>query len=186
MKRHKATRFFIIALVLFIQIAFLTMIVKETYAIDTRIAILLIGLIVLTLLFGHKYLDLHHDEYAYEKASIALWVPVGALLCYLLYTYTDVGNVIAAAIIGTAASFLPNINRNSDYLKKLPTAIYCGVFVGMSSPVVAPSVFYVIAAGIIAGVVFLLSKNLFVGIGGKLGTIAFVGVVMVTLINFIS
>jgi hypothetical protein len=33
------------------------------------------------------------------------------------------------------------------------------------------------------GIFFMLSKNLFVGIGGKLGTIAFGGVVIITLIN---
>jgi len=186
MKRHKAARILIIAIVLIIQISFLAMIVKENYEADNLAAILLVVLIVLTLLFGHKFLDLHHDAYDYEKISVAIWVPIGAAMCYFINGNTDLGSVLSASIIGTVASFLPNINKRSDYLKKLPAAIYCGVFVGMSSFEIAPSGVYVIAAGIVSGAVFIMSKNLFVGFGGKLGTIAFVGVVMVTLINWIS
>jgi hypothetical protein len=52
--------------VLFMQITFLTMIVKEQYKLD-NFAIFLILLLSLTLLFGYKYLDLHHEEYVYEN-----------------------------------------------------------------------------------------------------------------------
>jgi hypothetical protein len=52
----------------------------------------------------------------------------------------------------------------------------------MSSVAIIPSIL-VVAAGILAGLFFMLSKNLFVGMGGKLGSIAFVGVVIITLIN---
>jgi hypothetical protein len=52
--------------VLFMQITFLTMIVKE-HKLDNFAAIFLILLLSLTLLFGYKYLDLHHEEYVYEN-----------------------------------------------------------------------------------------------------------------------
>jgi hypothetical protein len=45
------------------------------------------------------------------------------------------------------------------------------------SSVIIPSIVLVIAAGILAGLFFYVIKNLFVGMGGKLGTIAFGGVV---------
>ena len=173
-------------IVLFMQITFLIMIVKEQYEADNFAIILLILLIILTMFFGHKYLNLHHDEYAYEKISVAVWVPLGGLICYLLNLYTDFGSVLSAGIVGTLASFLPMINKESTYLKKLPDAIYCGVFVGMSSVEIIPSIVLVIVAGVFAGVFFMLSKNLFVGIGGKLGTIAFGGVVIITVINGLS
>jgi hypothetical protein len=44
----------------------------------------------------------------------------------------------------------------------------------MSSVEIIPSIVLVIAAGVLRAC-FMLSKNLFVGIGGKLGTIAFGG-----------
>lgn len=183
MNKHKASRFFIVLTILFMQITFLTMIVKEQYKLDNFASIPLIVLLSLTLLFGYKYLDLHHEEYVYEKFLVALWVPVGAVMCYILNLYFGFGSVISAGIIGTSASFLPSINKESYYLKQLPAAIYCGVFVGMSSVAIIPSIVLVIAAGILAGVFFMLSKNLFVGMGGKLGSIAFVGVVIITIIN---
>jgi hypothetical protein len=186
MKKHKIVRFFMKLIVLFMQITFLTMIVKEQYEADNFAIILLILLIILTIFFGYKYLNLHHDEYAYEKISVALWVPLGGLMCYLLNFHTDLGSVLSAGIIGVLASFLPFINKESNYLKKLPDAIYCGVFVGMSSVEIIPSIVLVIAAGVFAGIFFMLSKNIFVGIGGKLGTIAFGGVVIITLINSLS
>jgi hypothetical protein len=66
MKKHKALRIFMILTVLFMQIAFLAMIVKEQYELNKFAFIVLILIITLTLLFGYKYLDLYHDEYNYD------------------------------------------------------------------------------------------------------------------------
>lgn len=186
MKKHKVIRLCIIITVLILQIAFLAVTVKEKYETDNFAAILSILLIILTIFFGYRYLDLHHHEYAYEKVSVVMWVPIGAVLCYVLNIYGELGSVLAAGITGTIASFLPKINKNSSYLKRLPTAMYCGAFVGMSSLEITPSIGFVIAAGLLAGVFYMLSKNMFLGVGGKLGTIAFVGVVIVSLVNWMS
>ncbi len=186
MKRHKAIRFLMIITVLFVQITFLTMIVKEKYETDAFATIPLILLIMLTMFIGYGYLDLHHEEYSYEKISVVIWVPVGAVMCYVLNVYGGLGSVLSAGITGTLASFLPTINKQSARLEKLPAAIYCGAFVGMSSTVVTPSIGFVVAAGILAGIFFMLSKNMFLGIGGKLGTIAFGSVVIVSLIYWLS
>ena len=130
-------------------------------------------------------MNLHDEKDIYEKISVAFWLPFGAVFCYFLSIYANLGSVLAAGITGTLASFLPLINKKSDYLQKLPATIYCGSFVGMSSIAIAPSISFVILAGILASILFILSKNLFVGIGGKLGTIAFGGVVMASLIFFL-
>lgn len=137
-------------------------------------------------LLGHYVLDLHEKDLELEKLSVVVWVPFGAMCCYLLNSKTGLGSVISAGIIGTLASFLPNVNKHSNYFKKIPPAIYCGVFVGMSSSAVSPSIAYVVTASIIAGLFLLLSKNLFTGFGGKLGTMAFMGVFIVYLIKLVS
>lgn len=168
--------------VLLIQVTFLTIIVKEKYEAGNVTAILSLFLITLTIYFGYRYLDLHHEEYSYEKVSVIIWVPIGAVTCYLLNVFGGLGSVLSAAVTGTVASFLTSINKQSIYLKKLPAAIYCGAFVGMSSLEIIPSIGFVLAAGILAGIFLMLSKNLFLGIGGKLGTIAFGGVVIVSLL----
>ncbi|GAL01410.1 hypothetical transmembrane protein [Nonlabens ulvanivorans] len=184
MKRHKAIRFFMIMMVMLLQLLFLAWIIKEKYEISNFIALVGIISISLLLLFGYRYLDLHHENYEYEKLIVVIWVPIGAVLCYLISIHLKLGPVIAAGFIGTAVSYLPTINSKSNYLKQLPVPIYCGTFVGMSSVFVIPSLGYVISAGIFAALFLMLSKNLFLGIGGKLGTIAFASVVFITFLNW--
>mgnify|MGYP003691631273 CR=1 FL=1 len=186
MNINKTARNFMIAFVLIIQVAFLALIFKKHYDTDNITALLSIFIITVIVLFGHRHLDLHDEEHAYEKISVVIWAPVGALICHLLHLYTDFGAVLSAGIIGTLASFIPSLNSQSQYLKQLPPVIYCGVFVGMSSSSVTPSLILVVSAGVFAGVFLLLSKSLFVGIGGRLGTLAFLGVVVASLIKLFS
>ncbi len=168
--------------VLLIQVAFLTTIAKEQFETGNFTALLSMLLLALTLFFGYRYVDLHHEKYEYENIWVIVWVPVGAIICYLINVIGGLGSVLSAGITGTVASFIPEINKESGYLKKLPAAIYCGVFVGMSSAEIVPSIGFVIAAGMLAGVFLMLSKNMFLGLGGKLGTVAFGGVVIVSLL----
>lgn len=186
MKRHKAIRFFMVITVFIMQVIFLMMTLKENYESNNFLIVTSVLLIALTIFFGYRYLDLHHEEHSYEKVSVVIWVPIGALICYSLNVYGDLGSVLAAGITGTTASFIPAINKKSDYLEKLPAAIYCGAFVGMSSVEISPSVGFIVTAGVLTGVFFMLSKNLFLGIGGKLGSIAFLGVVVIYLLNWLS
>ena len=185
MKKHKAARFLMISTVLFVQLIFLLMIIKEQYESNNFATILSIIAVTFVLISGYKYLDLHHEEYVYENISVVVWVPIGAVICYLLNTSTDLGSVLSVGITGAVASLLPSIDKKSDYFNKLPAAIYCGAFIGMSSVKIAPSIGFVIAAGILAGLFFMLAKNLFVGIGGKFGSIAFGSMVIISLINWL-
>ena len=184
MRKHKAIRFLMVITVVFVLITFLTMIVKEHYGTNTTIIITAI-FIILTLLLGYRYLDLHHEDYAYERVAVVIWVPIGAVLCYLLNVNAGLGPILSMGIVGTLASFAPSLNKNSNYLKQIPASIYCGAFVGMSSVDTTPNIGFVLAAGTVAGLFFMISKNLFLGVGGKLGTMAFAGVTMATLIYWI-
>ncbi|MDQ0477250.1 hypothetical protein [Chryseobacterium sp. MDT2-18] len=185
MKKHKAARFLMTSTVLFVQVVFLLMIIKEQYETNHFATIISVLFITLMLISGYKYLDLHHEEYVYENISVAIWVPVGASACYLLNTSTDLGSVLSVGITGAFASFFPSIDKKSEYFNNVPAAIYCGAFIGMSALKIAPSIGFVIAAGILAGLFLMLAKNLFVGIGGKLGSIAFGSMVIVTLIHWL-
>lgn len=158
MKKNKAIRRFTIATVLIVQTVFLLLIAKNNYDSNNFFSIVAILLISVIVLLGHGYLDLHHSKHDYEKLSVVIWVPIGAIACHLLNVKYELGNVLSAGIIGTLGSFIPKLNKQSDYYKELPTAIYCGVFVGMSSNTITPTLGFVIAAGIIAGLFFLLSK----------------------------
>ncbi|WP_299781692.1 hypothetical protein [uncultured Formosa sp.] len=158
------------------------MIVLEKYETNAVKSEIIILLIIGIMWLGYRYLDVHHNEYTYEELLVVIWVPIGAVLCYILNVYGHLGSVLSTAITGTVASFLPVINKKSEYLKKIPPSIYCGSFVGMSSLEIAPSISFVITAGLLAGVFLLLSKSIFLGIGGKLGMVAFGGVLMVSFV----
>ncbi|MEP5253607.1 MAG: hypothetical protein ABJQ39_00980 [Winogradskyella arenosi] len=184
MRRHKAIRYLMVISVLLVLVMFLTLVVKEHYDVMTTVVISAV-IILPTLFFGYKYLDLHHEDYGYEKLSVVLWVPIGAVLCYLLNIVAGFGSILAVGIVGTIASFLPHLNQKSHYLKQLPASIYCGAFVGMSSVETTPNIWFVLAAGTLAGFFFMISKNLFLGVGGKLGTMAFGGVIAASFIYWL-
>lgn len=161
------------------------MIGLENYQHNKWQAIVFIVGISVLLLVAYLKAPLHHHEHDIEDILVAIWVPIGAVACYSLHTFLHLEIVIAAGITGTIASFLPNLNKKSAYLSKLPVAIYCGTFVGMSSVNVAKNVGFILSAGIFTGVLLLLSKNLFLGVGGKLGTLAFVGVTIASFLYYI-
>ncbi|WP_278006347.1 hypothetical protein [Winogradskyella marincola] len=162
----------------------LTMIIRTH--LETNLSFVLAAiLIILTMAFGYKHLDLHHKDFAYEKLSYVLWVPVGAVLCYILNVTCGLGSILALGIVGTCTSFLPALNKDSLYLKQIPISIYCGAFVGMSSVETSPSILFVFAAGCLAGLLLMISKNLYLGVGGKLGTMAFGGVILSSLIYWL-
>ena len=179
-KAHKAIQVFSKLAIMGVLTLFSIVIVLEKFESNALRSGMIILLIILILWLGYKYLDVHQNEYTYEEILVVIWVPIGAVLCYMLNVFGDLGGVLSTAITGSVASFLPVFNKKSEYLKKLPPAIYCGSFVGMSSLEIAPSIPFVILAGILAGGFLLLSKSIFMGIGGKLGMVAFGAVLMVS------
>jgi len=121
----------------------------------------------------------------YKDYGAIVFVVLGAGLSYYINVNAGFGPVIATGAVGTFASMLPWLNRNSALLKEAPAAAYCGSFVGMSSPNVAGNILFILFAGFVAGVLLVFSKNIFHGYGGKLGTIAFGGVALTYLVVFL-
>ncbi|MFT4205319.1 MAG: hypothetical protein QM610_15550 [Chitinophagaceae bacterium] len=182
---NRTIRYSVIMVLLVAQSLFLGMIVKEKYQEHTWVSALVIFLVAVFLWVAYMKAPLHHHEHDVEDSLVAVWVPVGAVGCYCVSTQLQLGNVIGAGLTGTLGSFLPNMKKDSAYLSKLPPAIYCGAFVGMSSTSIAPSLGFILAAGTLAGVLLLYSKSLFLGVGGKLGTLAFASVVIVSFILYL-
>lgn len=176
----------VLFLIIVFQGVFLALILKEgwssPYASFQVPVFLIIGA---GLTATYLKIRLHHKEYLYEDIGVAVWVPVGAMTTYFLSTKMSLGPVIAGGITGTVGSYLPSLYKGPVYLKKIPFAIYCGAFVGMSSPEVAPAFGFVLEAGIIAGVLLVLSKSLFLGVGGKLGVLAFGSVVTAAVLLYV-
>jgi hypothetical protein len=101
-----------------------------------------------------------------RDARDALVVAVAAVVTYALSVRVGVGSVVASALVGLLAGVAaPGID----------VPAYCGSFVGMASPALFPSVGYLAAAGLLAGLAFAVAERAFVGFGGKLGTLALFG-----------
>ena len=183
MNRSKTTRKFFIVFLLIIQVVFLFAIFRENLQSWWTIG----SMFILCLLILVTYLkgQLHHEDHEYEHILVVLWIPIGALASFYLNHFLHLGPVISAAAVGSIASFMPSFNQQSHYLKQLPAAIYCGAFIGMSSIGVAPGISFVLTASFFTAILLLLSKNLFAGVGGKLGTMAFAGVVITSFLYFL-
>jgi hypothetical protein len=107
----------------------------------------------------------------------------GGILTYYLNVSVALGPVLAAGIVGTLISLVPD-----DQAKKLDLTapVYCGAFVGMTAEAVADGFPFILLASLCAGVLYVLSQPFFTGVGGKLGTVAFAGVTVVSLFYFLA
>lgn len=93
-------------------------------------------------------------------------VVTGNALTFVLSVETGLGAVVASSVVGLLGAML---------VREHATAVFCGSFVGMSSPDVYGYTGVVLLAGICAGFVFVAAMRVLNGFGGKLGTIAFTG-----------
>jgi len=118
-----------------------------------------------------------------EGAILILSGLIGAVLTFIISINLGLGAVIGSAFVGLVASiFFPF----SSKLKNIGIVVYCGSFVGMSTVIVLPSILLVALAGGIAGFIFYILKHTYIGVGGKLGSIALVAVsITAVIINLI-
>ncbi|HAN95497.1 MAG: hypothetical protein WBI99_09865 [Limnochordia bacterium] len=96
---------------------------------------------------------------------------LAALLTFLLSTRLGLGAVVASALVGLVGA---QVLKGKDQL-----VMYMGTFVGMSSALRFPTLGPLLVAGLLGGVLFELTDECWVGVGGRLGTIAAAAVVVV-------
>lgn len=183
MKRKYYSRIGIILLLFFIQILFLLAIFKENT--HSYLLTIFITSLALLILYTYRKGQLHDAEHEFESYKVAIWVPAGAVISFLLHQKVGLSPVLATALTGTLASFFTYIRWNKPYFQQLPPAIYCGAFVGMSDSKIATDITFVLTAGFFTGVFLIISKSVLKGIGGKLGTLAFLGVSLTYIVIYI-
>jgi hypothetical protein len=158
-----------IAFVLLVSIFLLSLLFASYQTKDLWIILFFIVLTTSTAittirLFNNQAFGTKLNEY--PKAMLA--VVIGALATFYLAKF-GMSAVLASALIGIGGSLL---------FKRYEIEIFTGSFVGMSS-----IVFFndggILAASVISAVAYLMGKNVFVGIGGKLGSSAFIGTLLV-------
>lgn len=96
--------------------------------------------------------------------------------------------VLTVAVTGIIGGLL--VTKIPVYGMELGYAWYIGAFVGMSSYFVLMLKRDYIITGVLSGLLYVLSRNMFNGIGGKLGFLSFIAVLITrfgyTFFNFIS
>jgi hypothetical protein len=100
----------------------------------------------------------------------------GALAVLALSRGALASVVLAAALVGCAGALLERFSRSRGPWREGAAPIYCGAFAGMTSELVLLHPGWVLLAGALAGLLLSLLSNSWRGIGGKLGTTAFLGV----------
>lgn len=109
-------------------------------------------------------------------SDLKLFISVigGALASYYLNIVLGLGGVLGAGLVAVLAALI---------LPSLSVPITCGSFCGMTSPKVLPGMAYLLLAAAIAGVIFVLAKEVMNGFGGKLGAIAASGCTLAALLT---
>lgn len=92
---------------------------------------------------------------------------LGCILCNFLFIYYEVPMVLSSSIVGLSGSLLFYKN------KEIQASIYCGSFAGMTDPGLFSSWSELIFISIIGGGILYFLRKRLIGMGGKLGAIAF-------------
>jgi len=134
------------------------------------------GLVALIVLIGAIIMILREGQHIWhstpKKAGSKhllfdfLAVLFGGILAFFLTHDLGLGAVVAASLVGILAYLV---------VPKYGVPAYCGAFVGMTSNLLLFNYPEVGLAGFVAGIVFILTRDVFNGFGGKLGTIALIG-----------
>ena len=94
----------------------------------------------------------------------------GTLLTLAGVAELGISPIGSASLVGVVAAVV---------VPSVAVPAYCGAFVGMTSPELFGSYWYAALAAVLAGLLFTVVHPVFRGVGGKLGTTAFVGVLLV-------
>lgn len=146
------------------------------------LALLLLALVVLLGFLRH---GAHGPPGAIQPMPVLL-AAFAALVALALSRGALVPVALAAALVGAAGGLVEAIGHSSRRCQGVAAPVYCGAFAGMTSELVLGHPGWVVLAGVLAGLALSLLTNSWSGIGGKLGTIAFLGVLGATGLALVS
>jgi len=142
-------------------------------------------LVIVLLLIRYKKTSLKSTNHDLEHVLTVAFVFFGAIVTYVLSKYFGLTTVLSASLVGLVVSFIPPFFKSNNFLKGMPTAVYCGTFVGMTHVSIAHDYIFIALASVITGFLLVGTKDTFHGFGGKLGTLAFGGVTLAFFITFL-
>lgn len=164
---------FLLLLFIVAQVYFVVAIIREKPLHSWFIfvfSIIIIGML-LSYRKKHKLHIQHQPDFHYV---LFLWFLVGSFTTYFLHTTFHLNTFFAAGSVGFFGSFTRNLNHQYKSLSHWPIAIYCGAFVGMTQ--LPYGYLFIFLSTFLTAIFYSFSHHYFHGIGGKLGTLAFMGV----------
>ena len=175
------TRVFKIGFMILAAMALILYVVTFTNSARTNIPsmiillLALIGIVFTLIKEAFTIRSLIADESIFNMENLMIFAAVflGTVITYALSIYAGLGAVLASGIVGVAAAV---------FLKKYAAPVFCGSFAGMSSALLLNQWELIIAA-LLAGIIYVLAKNVLNGFGGKFGTIAFIACLLAALIS---
>ncbi|MCX8083306.1 MAG: hypothetical protein N3C60_00065 [Calditerrivibrio sp.] len=87
---------------------------------------------------------------------------------------------LSAGLTGMIFSLISNSYKK---VYDLQFSAFCGVFAGMTSHIFLHSSKIIQILPFFVGVLFFISRNIFLGIGGKLGALAYVAIIIFMVLN---
>lgn len=117
----------------------------------------------------------------FDRWRVAIWVFFGSFATFGL-RQLGVDTVIATAAVGLFGGLLELLLKSSVYFRQIPSAIYCGAFISMTN--LTNDSGFILIASVFTCLLFFVSKSILPGVGGRLGTMAFIGVVFAYFIQY--
>lgn len=142
----------------------------------------LFALIFLLILASHfQTFSNRQFHVEFDRWRVAIWVFFGSFAAFGLRTL-GWDAVLATAMVGLLGGLLELAFRSRSYFRQIPSAIYCGAFISMTN--FTNDVGFILTASAFTCFLFFVSKSVLHGIGGRLGTMAFIGVVMTYAVQY--
>ncbi len=153
---------------------------KDSFFFGVLLSVLISFSILITFIFEAKSIRQEKNQPGSltQQGAEFFAVILAGLLTFYLSNEVGLGLVVASGLIGVLTSIFFPKYKYAAYCG----AAYCGSFVGMSSKFLLTNYNEFLLASIIAGLIFVIARNIFSGFGGKLGAIAFTSTTIAGLI----
>jgi len=170
-KRPPITKIFVFALISSFLIIFCGLIIYDSPILIK--AVLFAGSLFFAEGLSFIIIEMSSKKQKFKNClAVVASITLAAAFTFSLNIW-GMGPVVAAALVGFFYTIFAEMAGN--WLKNLSAPVYCGTFVGMCAKFIFTDLWMVGLAGAFAGLVYVISDGVFEGVGGKLGTIAFIG-----------
>ncbi len=107
----------------------------------------------------------------FEQAMILLVAPLGAIITFYISVYLQKGNVLASAVVVLSAGILEFVFPGF-FTPQVAGALTAASYAGMVSGEKIKDMKEMLVIGGICGLLVVSADNAYVGLGGRLGTLA--------------